>query len=129
QWLYSYNTCDIGTMANQIKDRLLLTAIFDRDPYNNDVLSFLPGQCLFHCTCSGKSYIGLIHFDKIYVGRLAPKIDMFEAKVYDPLIGIVSQLVQMGPFNYGYYWLNSIDNYDISNSTVTELDLYISDAY
>lgn len=129
-WPYSYDTCDVGTMANQTKDGLPLTATSDGDPYNNDVLSFLPGQRLSRCTCSGESHPGPMHSDGTYVGRSAPEIDMFEAKVEgDPLIGTVSQSAQMGPFNYGYYWLNSTDNYDILNGTVTELNSYIGGAY
>ena len=68
-------------MANQTKDGLPLTATSDGDPYNNDVLSFLPGQRLSRCTCSGESHPGPMHSDGTYVGRSAPEIDMFEAKV------------------------------------------------
>lgn len=51
------------------------------DPSQNGVLSFLPGQRLSRCTCSGESHPGPVHSDGTYVGRAAPEIDIFEAQV------------------------------------------------
>lgn len=42
---------------------------------------------------------------------------------------VLHALTLQQPFNYGYYWLNSTDNYDILNGTVTELNSYIGGAY
>ncbi len=50
------------------------------DSYDGE-LSYLPGQRLSRCTCSGESHPGPIHDDGTYVGRAAPEIDMFEAQV------------------------------------------------
>ena len=50
-------------------------------PYDDGVLSFLPGQRLSRCTCSGESHPGPKHDNGEYVGRSAPEIDMFEAQV------------------------------------------------
>lgn len=71
----------MGTVANQSINGQPEAAIQNGDPYNNGLLSFLPGQRLSRCTCSGESHPGPLHKDKSYVGRSAPEIDMFEAEV------------------------------------------------
>ena len=60
----------------------LPTAAFDEgagDKYHDDKLSFLPGQRLSRCTCTGESHPGPMHSDGTFVGRAAPEIDLFEA--------------------------------------------------
>ncbi len=52
-------------------------------PYNDGVLSVLPGQRLSRCTCPGESHPGPMHDNGDFVGRSAPEIDMFEAQVRD----------------------------------------------
>ena len=81
QWPYSYDSCDVGTLANQTKDGLPLAATENGDSTHDGILSFLPGQRLSRCTCSGSSHPGPMHSDGTYVGRAAPEIDIFEALV------------------------------------------------
>lgn len=73
-------------------------AIVGGDPTEGGALSFLPGQRLSRCTCSGESHPGPVHSDGTFVGRAAPEIDIFEAQVSGPpdgpLSGIVSQSSQ-----------------------------------
>ncbi|THG94070.1 hypothetical protein EW145_g8218, partial [Phellinidium pouzarii] len=54
-WPYSYDSCDVGTLANQTLNGLPIAATENGDPSNNNVLSFLPGQRLSRCTCPGES--------------------------------------------------------------------------
>lgn len=83
QWPYSYDACDVGTLANQTLNSLPIaaTAQGENDKYHNGVLSYLPGQRLSRCTCPGESHPGPVHENGEYVGRSAPEIDMFEAQV------------------------------------------------
>lgn len=100
-WPYTYDSCDVGTVANQTIDGWPEAALVDGDSSNNGVLSFLPGQRLSRCTCSGESHPGPMHSDGTYVGRSAPEIDIFEAQITDN-VGQVSQSSQWAPFNYAY---------------------------
>ena len=77
-WPYSYDTCDIGTVANQSINGQPVAATQDGDPTKEGLLSFLPGQRLSRCTCNGESHPGPVHSDGTYVGRSAPEIDIFE---------------------------------------------------
>ena len=61
---------------------LPVAATINGDASNGGVLSYLPGQRLSRCTCSGESHPGPMHSDGTYVGRAAPEIDIFEAQVY-----------------------------------------------
>lgn len=81
QWPYTYDSCDVGTVANQTIDGRPVAATVDGDPFNGGALSYLPGQRLSRCTCPGESHPGPIHADGTYVGRSAPEIDIFEALV------------------------------------------------
>ena len=80
QWPYSYDSCDVGTVANQSVGGQPEVALDTGGTYMNSTLSFLPGQRLSRCTCSGESHPGPVHSDGTYVGRSAPEIDMFEAQ-------------------------------------------------
>jgi hypothetical protein len=80
-WPYSYDACDVGTAPNQTINGLPVAATVNGDPYNGDVLSYLPGQKLSRCTCKGESHPGPMHSDGTFVGRSAPEIDVFEAQV------------------------------------------------
>lgn len=149
-WPYTYDSCDIGTVANQsinglpvewvaiyIGDELSNSVSFSAtqggDPSQNGVLSFLPGQRLSRCTCAGESHPGPVHSDGTYVGRSAPEIDVFEAQISgEPLTGQVSQSAQWGPFNAGYEWFNTTSNPTnliIPNSDITTLNPYIGGAF
>jgi beta-glucan synthesis-associated protein KRE6 len=81
QWPYTYDSCDVGTVANQTKDGLPLAATENGDPYHDNILSYLQGQRLSRCTCPGESHPGPMHSDGTFVGRSAPEIDIFEATV------------------------------------------------
>ena len=99
QWPYTYDSCDVGTVANQTLNGLPVAATENGDPANGDVLSYLPGQRLSRCTCAGESHPGPMHSDGTYVGRSAPEIDIFEAqnRAYEdgvPISGQVSQSCQ-----------------------------------
>lgn len=64
-----------------------------------------------------------MHDDGTFVGRSAPEIDVFEATVHERK-GAVSQSGQWAPFNAGYEWFNTTENFIVSDPTVTELNSY-----
>ncbi|THH13369.1 hypothetical protein EW146_g6838 [Bondarzewia mesenterica] len=129
-WPYTYDSCDVGTVANQTNNGLPLAAIVNGDKSHDGVLSFLPGQRLSRCTCPGESHPGPVHEDGTYVGRSAPEIDVFEAQISGtPSTGQVSQSGQFAPFNARYVWLNTTNNLIIPNATITELNSYTGGVY
>ncbi|KAG1749837.1 glycoside hydrolase family 16 protein [Suillus paluster] len=129
-WPYSYDACDVGTTSNQTYNGLPTAALTTGDPYNNNALSYLPGQRLSRCTCKGESHPGPVHSDGTYVGRSAPEIDIFEAQVTGSLLqGQVSQSAQWAPMNAGYVWQNSTGNFNIPNPDVTILNPYIGGVF
>lgn len=85
QWPYTYDSCDVGTVANQTINGQPVAATINGDPGKENALSYLPGQRLSRCTCSGESHPGPKHSDGTFVGRSAPEIDVFEAQVSSPL--------------------------------------------
>lgn len=89
QWPYTYDSCDVGTVANQTLNDLPAAATVNGDASAGGALSYLPGQKLSRCTCPGESHPGPIHADGTYVGRAAPEIDMFEAQVCTAYISTV----------------------------------------
>ena len=112
-WPYSYDVCDIGTLANQTDPAtggpdVVTTA---GDPYNDDMLSYLPGQRLSRCTCDGETHPGPKHDDGTYVGRSAPEIDIFEAVVTEAEGGEISQSAQWAPYNPNYEYVNTSTDY------------------
>ena len=95
QWPYSYDACDVGTVENQTVNGQPVAATENGDASYGGVLSYLPGQRLSRCTCSGESHPGPKHSDGSFVGRAAPEIDMFEAQIGgSPAVGQVSQSAQ-----------------------------------
>lgn len=57
QWPYSYDSCDVGTLANQSyygRPNEPAAAHIGGDPVEDGELSFLPGQKLSACTCPGE---------------------------------------------------------------------------
>ncbi|CAL1695574.1 unnamed protein product [Somion occarium] len=129
-WPYTYDSCDVGTVANQTLNGLPIAATVKGDKSVGGVLSFLPGQRLSRCTCPGESHPGPVHADGSYVGRAAPEIDIFEAQITGtPLTGQVSQSCQWAPFNAEYIWFNSSDTYEILDPTVSELNTYLGGAF
>ena len=77
-WPYTYDACDVGTVQNQTVNGVPAAATVDGDSSADGALSYLPGQRLSRCTCSGESHPGPMHSDGTYVGRAAPEIDIFE---------------------------------------------------
>ncbi|KAH7930678.1 glycoside hydrolase family 16 protein [Leucogyrophana mollusca] len=125
-WPYTYDACDVGTVANQTVNGQPIAATENGDAGNGGILSFLPGQRLSRCTCKGESHPGPIHSDGTYVGRAAPEIDMFEAQITGtPLTGQVSQSAQWAPFNAGYIWQNTSQNEVINNPSISVQNTYI----
>jgi len=123
-WPYTYDACDVGTVANQTNGGIPIAATVNGDPDNGGVLSFLPGQRLSRCTCPGESHPGPVHSsDGTYVGRSAPEIDVFEATVSNE-IGQVSQSAQWAPFDTSYLWNNNSANQIIADPTVTQHNTY-----
>jgi len=123
-WPYSYDACDVGTVANQSLNGVPAAALIDGLADSNNALSYLPGQRLSRCTCSGESHPGPKHSDGTYVGRAAPEIDMFEAQVSNEL-GKVSQSAQWAPFNDAYVWFNTSDTFSIADPSISVLNTYI----
>lgn len=108
-WPYSYEACDIGTLANQtfngqpdVQGLELGDSAFDY------ALSFLPGQRLSSCTCPGEAHPGPVNPDGTFKARMAPEIDIIEAQIDANLGGgSVSQSCQFAPFNAYYSWDNA----------------------
>ncbi|SPC65856.1 related to KRE6 - glucan synthase subunit [Ustilago sp. UG-2017b] len=103
-WPYSYNSCDVGTLANQTnKDKTgPYAAINAHGLYSESVdrkISFLEGQRASACTCEGEDHPG----PNVRVGRSSPEIDVFETQVYDGH-GTASQSLQIAPFDANYTW-------------------------
>ncbi|KAL5498539.1 hypothetical protein ACEPAH_1893 [Sanghuangporus vaninii] len=127
-WPYTYDACDVGTVANQTKNGLPIAATINGDESQGGALSYLPGQRLSRCTCQGESHPGPMHSDGTYVGRAAPEIDVFEAQVGDGF-GHVSQSGQWAPFNAAYQWFNTSGNFHITDPEITHLNSYMGAAY
>ncbi|KAJ7487429.1 beta-glucan synthesis-associated protein [Mycena galericulata] len=127
-WPYTYDACDVGTAPNQTINNLPLAATINGDQSVGGALSFLPGQRLSRCTCSGESHPGPIHSDGTYVGRSAPEIDIFEAQISNNM-GQVSQSAQWAPFNNEYIWFNTSQNLIIPDATNSTLNGYIGGAF
>ncbi|KDR75899.1 hypothetical protein GALMADRAFT_68215, partial [Galerina marginata CBS 339.88] len=122
-WPYSYDSCDVGTVANQTVNGEPAAATINGDAKTDGILSYLPGQRLSRCTCPGESHPGPKHPNGTFVGRSAPEIDVFEAQINgDTLIGEVSQSAQWAPFDAGYIWNTTSPNMIINNPSITELN-------
>ncbi|PIL33637.1 hypothetical protein GSI_04260 [Ganoderma sinense ZZ0214-1] len=130
-WPYTYDACDIGTVADQVIDGQPVQATVGNDEGNGGVLSRLPGQRLSRCTCLGESHPGPMHDNGEYVGRSAPEIDMFEAQVGGSALGdkkgAVSQSGQWAPFNWKYNPTGGL--YDIVNTTISQNNTYMGGIY
>ncbi|KAI0353021.1 beta-glucan synthesis-associated [Trametes cingulata] len=125
-WPYTYDSCDIGTVANQTINGQPAAATVGGDTGHDGILSFLPGQRLSRCTCPGESHPGPKHSDGSFVGRAAPEIDMFEAQITgNPLTAQVSQSAQWAPFNHGYIWDNSTENMIIVDPSISYQNTFI----
>lgn len=106
-WPYSYDSCDVGTLQNQtdvngnpVAAQTGGSVGFNKK-HGSNALSFLTGQRLSSCTCSGDDHPGPKKPNGDYRGRSAPEIDVFEAQVGDGKMK-VSQSGQWAPFNQYY---------------------------
>ncbi|GAA6060271.1 hypothetical protein JCM10212_003971 [Sporobolomyces blumeae] len=114
-WPYVYDTCDVGTVANQTdpKTGLPKFAKSEGDQYNDGALSYLVGQRYSACTCPDETdHPGPQYANGTWKGRGASEIDIFEATVnpYEQ-IGQVSQSAQWAPFNPSYHYINTSTEY------------------
>ncbi|TRM64168.1 glycoside hydrolase family 16 protein [Schizophyllum amplum] len=117
-WPYSYDSCDAGTFPNQTgKD-----GVPDVSTANSgSPLSFLPGQRVSACTCSGSDHPG----PDVTYGRGVPEIDLIEAQI-DVSVwrGQVSQSYQIAPFNQEYQFNNDSSVTTIYDDSLTEFNTY-----
>jgi hypothetical protein len=126
-WPYTYDTCDIGTLANQTwvngtgPEAALTTGA------NGGSLSYLPGQRYSACTCAGEDHPGPSN----NVGRAAPEIDMIEAQVIiDSATGEVSQSFQVAPYDDYYQFYNTTNAYYTQYDTsITSWNSYLGGYY
>ncbi|KAI1791140.1 glycoside hydrolase family 16 protein [Ganoderma leucocontextum] len=128
-WPYTYDACDIGTVQGQVVNGQPVEATEGNSPYNDGVLSVLPGQRLSRCTCPGESHPGPMHDNGEFVGRSAPEIDMFEAQIGGTALGIgggVSQSAQWAPFNYKY---STGGTFDVVDTTISQNNSYLGGVY
>ncbi|KAK9477947.1 beta-glucan synthesis-associated protein-domain-containing protein [Lipomyces japonicus] len=104
-WPYSYDSCDVGITPNQS---------------STDGISYLPGQRLNACTCTGEDH------PNIGTGRGAPEIDGLEGANGNVnatyRTGLASQSLQVAPFDVWYY--PNYDHMEIYNYTVTQMNTY-----
>lgn len=135
-WPYSYDSCDIGTLANQTDPVTKGPAAAQWHQYPGDNgLSYQPGQRLSACTCKGEDHPGpWLSGQNRYRGRSAPEIDIIEAAVEPDangdMKGTVSQSAQFAPYDAQYHWHNKSDAdfkfYDYMNS---HLNPYVGGVY
>ena len=101
-WPYTYDSCDAGITANQSSP---------------DGISYLPGQRLNKCTCSGEDH------PSPGKGRGCPEYDVLEGEVStDVGVGVASQSMQIAPFDIWYY--PDYNFVSIHNDSVTTLNTY-----
>lgn len=101
-WPYTYDSCDAGVTANQSSP---------------DGISFLPGQKLNLCVCSGGDH------PNIGTGRGAPEIDIIEGEVDTTLfLGVASQSYQVAPMDIWYY--PDYNFVEVHNPDVTTMNTY-----
>lgn len=125
-WPYSYDTCDVGTFPNQTDHNGNPPEALLGD-YNLDgPISFLPGQRLSACTCSGSDHPGPRH----NVGRAAPEIDILEAQIMERVSrGQASQSLQVAPFDYGYQFPTTSPAVTIYDASRTVFNTYKGGVY
>ncbi|WVQ84132.1 hypothetical protein IAT38_006279 [Cryptococcus sp. DSM 104549] len=121
-WPYTYDSCDIGTLANQTwvngtGPHATLTTGAEGGP-----LSFLPGQRCSACTCPGEDHPG----PDVSVGRASPEIDIVEAQIIiSEARGEVSQSFQVAPYDDYYQFANTSDMYEQYDLDLTYFNTYL----
>ncbi|KAG8863844.1 hypothetical protein FRB96_007681 [Tulasnella sp. 330] len=130
-WPYTYDSCDVGTLPNQtFPDGTPLANTQGNDPQNFGSLSYLPGQRLSACTCSGEDHPGPKAADGSFVGRGSPEIDIFEATVDGVAkIGKVSQSAQWAPYNLRYKPDFTNGSLIIPNPAITEINEFVGGVF
>ncbi|CAE6456846.1 unnamed protein product [Rhizoctonia solani] len=139
-WPYTYDSCDVGTLANQTDPKTNEPAAAHTGGVSSSKgeMSYLPGQRLSACTCTSESDgtdgQTMIHpgpkVNGQYVGRSAPEIDVFEAQVdQTTLVGAVSQSGQWAPFNAAFVWDNSSTNLVISDPANSKLNTFVGNEW
>ncbi|KAH9833744.1 glycoside hydrolase family 16 protein [Rhodofomes roseus] len=124
-WPYTYDSCDVGTVANQSVNGQPVAATTTGPSKYGGVLSYLSGQRLSRCTCPDESHPGPKHRDGTFIGRSAPEIDILEALISGSSpVGQISQSGQWAPFNAGYEWYNTSANEIIYNASVSYFNNY-----
>ncbi|KAJ1977255.1 hypothetical protein H4R33_006254 [Dimargaris cristalligena] len=105
-WPYTYDNCDLGVLVNQ----------------TNSALSYLPGQRLNKCVCTGTDH------PNPGKGRGAPEIDIFEATGgYSGAPGSISQSFQVAPFDFRYE--AAFDYAKLHNGNLTKINTYVGGPY
>lgn len=126
-WPYSYDSCDIGTLANQTYVNGTGPAAALTTGSNDGTLSYLPGQRYSACTCPGEFHPGPSND----VGRSSPEIDMVEAQIIiNEATGEVSQSNQIAPFDDEYRWDNrSASHFTVYDTSLTKWNTYLGGVY
>jgi beta-glucan synthesis-associated protein KRE6 len=124
-WPYTYDSCDTGTFPNQTSKSGAPAAAATGSP-EGGTISFLPGQRVSACTCSGGDHPG----PSVSVGRGVPEIDILEAQVdVSRMQGQVSQSAQIAPFDYQYTWDENSPATTIYNKNLTVFNSYKGGIY
>lgn len=119
-WPYSYDSCDLGTFPNQTTAAGKPEAALTGNGYGGE-LSYLPGQKLSACTCSGGDHPG----PSVSTGRGVPEIDIIESQIDTSVWqGEMSQSYQVAPFNYEYEFDNDSSVTTIFDDSITALNSY-----
>jgi len=133
-WPYSYDSCDTGIMPKQLywnetgpAATVEGTGIYSKptpdDPNGPDRLSWLPGMRFPSCTCPGEDHPG----PNVNVGRSAAELDVIESQIqyHGAFHSYASQSMQTAPFDAGYQWHNTSNDFRVYNRTVTRINDYI----
>jgi beta-glucanase (GH16 family) len=119
---YTYDSCDVGTLANQTWPNGTSPEAALTTGAEGDVLSYLPGQRLSACTCPGEDHPG----PDVSVGRAAPEIDLIEAQVkLSVQHGEVSQSFQVAPFDDFYQFDNTSNKVELYDDELTQFNSYL----
>ncbi|WVQ82374.1 hypothetical protein IAT38_004502 [Cryptococcus sp. DSM 104549] len=125
-WPYTYDTCDIGTLANQTYVNGTGPAATLNTGSNSGPLSYLPGQRCSACTCPGEDHPG----PDVSVGRASPEIDIIEAQIIiDEDRGEVSQSFQVAPYDDHYQFANGSGTYEQYDTDLTYFNTYLGGSY
>ncbi|OCF60896.1 glucosidase [Kwoniella mangroviensis CBS 10435] len=123
---YTYDSCDIGTLANQTWPNGTAPIATLTTGENDGVLSYLPGQRLSACTCPGEDHPG----PDVSVGRAAPEIDIVEAQIrIAERHGEVSQSNQVAPYDDYYQFNNRSGFVHVYDEDLTMFNTYLGGYY